>query len=283
MEKLEEKRKNLSSAIMFVSFDLVNCTLYKSKYKGAWVDGVGHVLEYITQVFIDSSIGGYQFWKMLGDEVVYTRPVQKIKDAADVVAEVYDAVEKINEKIAAAQIGDAQTAKILSVKATVWIADISPANLRADNVCVEYPVGKDVTYKEYLGTDIDGGFRIAQFTSSNRVVISADLAALLMGEESSKAIFRKIHFVGYRVLKGIWNGEPYPIFMYHGSEQVSFAESIVEKKGGNKPILMEYIEDLPNRVVGEGFVSYEEQLLTTLYRESGMYKEVEQLKEIIKG
>ncbi|MFI3169328.1 MAG: hypothetical protein R3Y06_05230 [Faecalibacterium sp.] len=278
---LQEERKKLSTVTMFISFDLVNCTLYKSRYKGKWASGVSSVIDYILTALNESPVEGYQFWKVLGDEVVYTKSIHSIPEIADILDDVYAAVVDINKKIKSAQIGDAQTAKILAVKATIWIADISPSHLSADNIAVQYKVGNGEVRNEYLGTDIDGGFRIAKYTSADRVVLSADLAALFLKEQTLQKSFHKINFVAYRLLKGIWNGEAYPIFMYHGDENVSFAQSIRNMTDIKNDILVEYLEQVTDRVVGGQYHSYEEQLLTELYGDTPRSIEVEQLVGII--
>lgn len=277
----ETQRAQLSTATMFISFDLVNCTLYKSKHKGQWANSVSSVLKGIIQAFVKSPVADYQFWKVLGDEVVYTLPITQMAHIGAVLDDVYHIVGQTNEKIRNADIGDTQTAEILSVKATVWIADISPAHLCADNIYLEYQVSKDMMKPEYLGTDIDGGFRIAQYTSSERVVISADLAALFYQEDCLKPQFQNIHFVAYRILKGIWNGNPYPIFMYHGDQTVSFADSITEITNDKMTILLDYLEQAPQREIDPPYTRYEEQLLATLFKEAGLGKEVDQLVSII--
>ncbi|MFI3172555.1 MAG: hypothetical protein R3Y58_09380 [Eubacteriales bacterium] len=273
--------ENINAATMFVSFDLVNCTLFKSTHKGMWASGVSKILEDIIHIFANSKINGYRFWKIIGDEVVYTINIQYIRDIDDILAEIYRAVVDMNCRIRTAQIGDSETAKYLSTKATVWMADISPANLRADNFYTEYMINENILHSEYLGTDIDTGFRIAKYTQSNRVVISFEVAALFLKEEALKKDFDKVKFVGLRTLKGIWNGRKYPIFMYHGDEKISFEESIRSAELGKDNILLEYLEELPERTYADLYNSYEEQLLTEYCNEDLLNLEVVQLVNII--
>lgn len=275
--------EKISAATMFISFDLVNCTLYKATYKGEWANGVNKILEYAIQVFTNSKIEGYRFWKILGDEIVYTINIRYMNQIDDVLREVYETVVDMNHKIKSGEIGDATTASVLAVKATMWIADISPANFRADNFYAEYEIDKNQLQAEYLGTDIDTGFRIAQFTSENRVVISFELAALFLKQEELKQDFYRIHFVGYRQLKGLWNSNPYPIFMYHGDDVTSFKDSIQDTSNSKALILKEYIEDSPYRIVKQPYQTYEEQLLNELCNNKTLYREVDQLIQIIKA
>lgn len=276
-----EDMENISAATMFISFDLVNCTMFKSTHKGMWASGVSKILEHIIQIFSKSKINGYRFWKIIGDEVVYTINIQYIRDIDDILAEIYSAVVNINKKIRTAEIGDSETAKYLSTKATVWMADISPANLRADNFYTEYQINENVLHSEYLGTDIDTGFRIAKYTQSDRVVVSFEIAALFLKEETLKKEFYKINFVAFRILKGIWRGRRYPIFMYHGDEAVSFKDSIVYKPEEEDNILNEYLEQAPERVIEAPYKSFEEKLVSDFCKEDILNLEVVQLVNII--
>lgn len=239
------------------------------------------MIDYILSALNDSPVDGYEFWKVLGDEVVYTKRIQNIQEIPEALDDIYRILIDINQKIKSAKIGDVQTAEVLAVKATVWAADISPSNLGADNITVEYKVGKDDLRLEYLGTDIDGGFRIAKYTSEDRLVISADLAALFLKEESLQKYFHKINFVAYRILKGIWNGEAYPIFMYHGDEDVSFLESIQNMQDMQNEILVDYLEQISDRELVEPYATYEEQIITELYNNTNRSIDIDQLITII--
>ncbi|MFI3283835.1 MAG: hypothetical protein R3Y57_02000 [Erysipelotrichaceae bacterium] len=280
-----EKRnlEKISAATMFISFDLVNCTFYKASHKGKWASGVSEILEEIIDSFSNSSIENCRFWKILGDEIVYTKNIQFIHEIDDTLAEIYRIVTMMNKKIKGAKVGDLNTAKIMAVKATVWLADISPANLRADNFYAEYKVSDNQLQAEYLGTDIDTGFRIAQFTSANRLVVSFELAALFLKEPSLHQDFDKIHFVGYRPLKGIWQGNPYPIFMYHGDKSVSFKDSIKDTSNPKTAVLKEYLQTYDSRIVKPNYKSYEEQILSELCENETLNKEVVQLVDIIRA
>lgn len=270
-----------TKATMFISFDMVNCTKYKSSHKGTWASGINEILKYAIHAFANSPVGGFRYWKIIGDEIAYTKDIQYMTEIDDALDEIYQTVVDMNEKIKSSEIGDAQTAKYITVKATVWIADISSSELRADNFYTEYKVSENQIQAEYLGTDIDTGFRIAKYTSSNRVVISYQLAALMYKESILQNNFHKVHYVASKKLKGIWEDMPFPIFMYHDDNKTSFIDSIGEDELQNTEIFQEYLNEQSDRKPKPPFKRYEEELLTSLSHHNSIYQEVLQLSDII--
>jgi hypothetical protein len=63
--------------------------------------------------------------------------------------------------------------------------------------------------KDYLGPDIDAGFRISKYTHPGFVIASHNLAYFLGLHKSTHQIKGKI--VGWEDLKGVWDTTPYPI------------------------------------------------------------------------
>ncbi|MFI3173564.1 MAG: hypothetical protein R3Y58_14515, partial [Eubacteriales bacterium] len=278
-----EEYTNNNTAILFISFDLVNSTLYKSTHPGTWVSGISDIIEHIIHRFTEKSNDGYHFWKVLGDEVVFTKNIPYLYELNDILQYVYNEVVHTNTLIKHMLIGDEETAKLLSIKSTVWVAGISSTRLHADNFYTEYTINDNQLQSEYLGTDIDAGFRLSHFTSSNRVAISFELAAFFIKDPLLRKNIENVHFVGYRLLKGIWNGNAYPIFMYHGDSKVTFTDSIVNHLNSQTAILEEYLNHLPQRKTEEPFDTYEEQLLSTLCSNDSRKNKVENLVNIIRN
>ncbi|WP_317855584.1 hypothetical protein [Chakrabartyella piscis] len=271
------------SVTLFFSFDLVNCTQYKSVHEGTWASGVSAVMGYIINTFTQKEIDGYRFWKVLGDEVIFTKNIPYMYELGDILSEIYNELLHFNIKIKNMQIGDAETAKFLGVKATAWIADLSATEKNANNVYIEYKINENQLQSEYLGTDIDAGFRISKFTSYNRLVISFEIAALFLQDRMLYRKINRIHFVGYRQLKGIWNQEPYPIFMYHDHRKTSFKDSILDASDAKVKILEEYVQEMELRETNPQYSCYEEQLLVELCENPMLHHKVEILQQCIKN
>ena len=74
---------------------------------------------------------------------------------------------------------------------------------------------------DFLGPDMDIGFRVAKFAFHHKVVLSADFAYLLheiptkiKDEEIDYKIDDDLQIVSYEILKGVWNEQYYPIVWY---------------------------------------------------------------------
>ncbi len=278
----EQELATRGVATLFISFDLVNCTLYKTVNKGVWATGVSEVIGHIIDTFMQKSNDGYRFWKVLGDEVVFTKNIPFMFEVQDLLEEIYRELTIFNHKISTGEIGDINTMKVLSVKSTVWVAGVSSTSKGVDNFYTEYKINDDKLQSEYLGTDIDAGFRISKYTSSNRMVISCELAAFFYKDRMLRRKLNKIHFLGLRTLKGIWENKPYPIFMYHGESDTSFYESIGDKGASASSILLGYLSEVQEREVEEQYESYEEQVIAEFCYDSNLNDKVDQIITMVK-
>jgi hypothetical protein len=69
----------------------------------------------------------------------------------------------------------------------------------------------DQVYVDFLGPDVDTGFRLAACGGRGQTIISSNLVHLLADLEDSGGI--QFHYIGRKVLKGVYNGRPYPLFL----------------------------------------------------------------------
>ncbi len=129
----------------------------------------------------------------------------------------------------------------LGVKVTMWVAEcLGPMAVRADNISIRFPCMVPGEVRDFLGREVDEGFRIAKFAEEGKVLISPLYAWLLskamsLGEGKD---FRKYLYDGGRVrLKGVSNGQEVPlIFCGPNEEKENTAlsgeiERIMEKLG----------------------------------------------------
>jgi 8-oxo-dGTP pyrophosphatase MutT (NUDIX family) len=123
------------------------------------------------------------------------------------------------------------TKTVLAVKATVWCAKVfepPPADLHAtlqSTASADRPVYPNIIVRalddagrgqrDFLGPDIDTGFRIAKYALRQRMVVSADLAYLLYRDRADYGgIEASLKIVSFEQLKGVWGNRHYPIFWY---------------------------------------------------------------------
>lgn len=213
---------------VFFSFDLVGSTKFKVDHPFKW--------PYVTSQFYDlihnelkKRIPQVCVWKYLGDEILLYASIHLFESDS----ELY----RIPENVFSVQAEVSRSVQTLSdgkrleldVKSTVWIAGaltMKPQDLHHDtetlndstyrNIRIQLPIGKQI-HDDFLGPDMDAGFRVAKHAYQNKVVLSANLAYLLTRMKKPrrlKSIDSRMQIVALDRLKGVWDGKYYPIIWY---------------------------------------------------------------------
>lgn len=277
---------------LFLSFDIVNSTYYKSLEKEKWSITISAIMRRIISTFSNNPSGGYDFWKTLGDEIIYTRKIGTVQDLLDALEEIYNDLVLLNQKIREGELFQGPATEILSLKAAVWLADLSASHEQTNNVLAYYQINDKRRQADYIGPDIDTGFRASCFSMSNRMVISFDIGCLLIKNQEmlyaqgGLAAFdfsERVHLLTRVELKGVWNGVPYPVLMYHGDINVAFDDSITEYEKENKPIMKVYLEEKEHRqeALLPEYTCYQEQVLKQLCQELNLDIKIQQLTELM--
>lgn len=271
-------------ALMFISFDVVNSSAYKTinpcKWEAVLTDIMGHAIG----AFETSPSGSYQFWKLLGDEVIYTRRIYDFSEIAYILDDAYAKMQFLNKLIDCNVVCDQQASELLGVKSTVWLADISTSCELSHNVYSEYEIKDNRRQSDYTGSDIDTGFRISAYSMKNRLMISCNLAYIMCREPTLLPCGEKLKIICYQSLKGVWNGEPYPIITYHGDVTTTFEASIAVAFTTQKERLLQaYLENQNNRhdTWNGGYKTYEASVIVPLCQQRGVTEQYEQLMSLI--
>lgn len=218
---------------LFFSFDIVNSTDYKQKDTLLWPKRINGILEFIKKN-VNVLLPGSAIWRILGDEIIFIIPVQNLEVLYGMILAIRKIlVQTIDE------IHSWDSYRILSLKAVAWIAFITD-NVDEDdsnNVnTVAQQSGESKWYNysliyhidsihgryisEFIGNDIDCGFRLRDYSVKGMLFVSFELAFLInkeilkssnsnnSGEENQNVC---LQILGFRKLKGIWNNRPYPI------------------------------------------------------------------------
>lgn len=223
------KKSKVRGVMLFVSFDIINSTLYKTHDKDSWPQKIADIFESIRvtfQIAFQNSI----IWRILGDEIIYIVPLKNANDLTENMDKVYDTLQEV-----IFDTRERDNTNLLSLKAAAWIAYVTGGKdiftkkfPQFCNICVNYYMNFKSTGRviEFLGNDVDIGFRIKAQAFKGELLISFELARLLIeinkvtatevNEISNvdSAIANKIYIIGFEKLKGIWNGRPYPIICY---------------------------------------------------------------------
>ena len=214
---------------IFFSFDLVGSTRFKVEEASIWPYIIFKFYELIYNE-LKNRIPQILVWKYLGDEVLLYVSIQDFEYDA-LIYEIPDIVYNVQSKVAK----DIQNIIVekklkLDIKSTIWIAgvqtiksqvfnanDISIENDKYRNLKMPLTVG-DKLQVDFLGPDMDTGFRISKFAYHHKIVLSADFAYLLYRMKKprkQKGIDEQLKIVSFETLKGVWDNKYYPIIWYY--------------------------------------------------------------------
>lgn len=146
-------------------------------------------------------------WKLIGDEIVFKCEPRSADDAVRVVTAFHKSIVGYDQELFERW--------PLRVKGTVWAAAFLERNIEIS--IPERMHWKDSDQKihtDYLGPDVDTGFRIAHYAPAGGVVVSLNLAEAIASMPDQSGL--NFHYVGREVLKGVFSGRPYPLlFLSH--------------------------------------------------------------------
>lgn len=250
-EKLcQESSSHVESGVfLFFSFDLSNSTLFKLEHPLLWgsvfscfyshILGELGVENYKTpDSEYDDSICVRRLWKLIGDEVLIYVHIRQVKQFYTQILSVNNAMQDMMEKIAEKVEKDidenfSKDGKILQqnvkevvlsmlgIKVTAWLAECYNNNIGNFPNIIYYPITTiNGSRIDFLGREIDEGFRIAKYAVKNKIIVSPLLAWMIWkgaqeDEDNKKIIDANFKITSFISMKGVWRGRKVPIVMFH--------------------------------------------------------------------
>ena len=204
--------------ILFISVDLTgstafknvkNATADKSKDPLPWLDAFLRFYESFPQRFFnkfDSQDDRPKFWKHIGDELLLYVPLKSSDHCVRVMTSL---IETVREYIDEGQLRENN----LGVKCTAWTAGFPVNNFKftvpgSDGI-PRLPTADQKYPIDFIGPDIDLGFRLSKYASPQKCVISVDLAYLLINTNTPESFHW--HYAGRQELKGFHKKGGYPV------------------------------------------------------------------------
>ncbi|MDR3570286.1 MAG: hypothetical protein P4L43_19865 [Syntrophobacteraceae bacterium] len=269
-----------SGFFLFYSFDLVNSTRLKSLNPSHW-PLIFHTFHESTTDALSKRLSRIKLWKRLGDEVLLYQQIYSIKDIYNILPFSYKALQSVIHGIHTSYPAFKTT---LSVKATVWFAAVDfvlPQSLQHaqkkkmnfPNLVMEDYVEDEVVSTDFLGPDIDLGFRISRYSERGRMVVGAELAYLLYRESTLPDlswVSKDMKIVTYERLKGIWDDRYYPIIWYEDDWNVEKMFLYDE----------EFTSATAAKIKGEKV--YEIKTLTKVFRDLDKAEQLERIYGLLK-
>lgn len=207
---------NHAGVAMFMSVDLAGSTAFKSQALGEadspeWLEAFEAFFREVPLIMMGQIAAAFAMedevphtgvWKVIGDEIVFMAYPRSEKEAQLLLVAFYKTVINYDKKIFERW--------PLRIKGCCWAAQISRRN-RAIEIPEMFGTEVGEAYVDYLGPDVDTGFRLAACGGRGQVIVSSNLVHLVSEMDSGLGIH--FHFIGRKVLKGVYNGRPYPLFL----------------------------------------------------------------------
>lgn len=179
-----------------------------------WADAITNLFDDFHQGFVQelSNFRETVFpWKIQGDELIYSFPVTMRKELHDFTLAFLKCLRKHDNKLS--------KSNVIRLKGTAWVAGFPVKNRKIHlksipKLFYKNENNEDIPFpyptEDYLGPDMDIGFRLGKSVSPGFIVVSIELLYLLGQYETSDQILTCK--VGWEKLKGVWGERPYPIF-----------------------------------------------------------------------
>lgn len=273
---------------VFFSVDLVGGTAYKSRepaedlssarswptrFEAFFQEFISSFKERVTRARSGTAaeiIDPPQLWKINGDELLFTELVFEADEQrhAALKSSLRSFVGLVHET------DEQYIPEGLGVRACVWTAGFPLRNRRVQIIqggidLLAGDVGRSdpetgpaaaipVTVNDYIGRDMDIGFRLAAGSPPGRIVCSLDLAHFVQELPIKSGL--SVWHVGWSPLKGVIDGKPYPIFWLEDERPPAArhpwddweAHSSPEVQkfliGGGEPLNREAFADLESKV-----------------------------------
>lgn len=295
---IKNEKKGSRYVEIFFSFDIVNSSLYKDTNYFGWQSVLTTLLTDI-QKEVTKEIPEAQLWRVLGDEIIFFVTIRDVDEIYSTIDAIYRILtlsnlklkngnffENICEEFSIEKIDWMKGSNILAVQSAAWIAIILNGENSLfspfDNIFKKYRISESQQINEFLGQDIDIGFRIKKETQDRRLVISVELAKIL--SEKTEYLSR-LNIITYKSLKGVWQNRLYPIIWYHDSQisGVSFEDSFYYDEITYSHLSKEYF--LNREKNGGDLASYMfldvNKALRKIIKDQKLYGKLDQIHKVI--
>lgn len=225
---------------VFFSVDVVGSTAFKheSEYTNnqGWLEFfAAFYIEFpeklnrkraeITQKKNWKSLPEFVLWKSLGDELVFYVELSHPEEAAHCVTVFRATLRSAFETWATG------TNKLpVSFKGTAWLAGFPVANAALPMANGDINADVEKQRFDFIGPQIDLGFRLTKFSSPRRLIISVELAALILKDTSDLHFY----FEPGEPLRGVLKERRYPLI---------WIDCLEKHEGGNQNKEMHELED----------------------------------------
>jgi len=197
--------KIINKIYLFLSIDLIDSTKLKSILDNWQKEFYDFLLSsYLIKKRLSDNSININIFKVLGDEIIFIIKLDDYKDIIKDFSLLYNSLMDFQENYLIKDIK-------LKFKTSSWIIHTK------DKLNMPFTMEESSNeILDFIGPQMDEGFRIAKsFSRCGQTVISLELAYFLLNnKKGSIDEISPIYFLGMDELKGVWNGNKYPILWY---------------------------------------------------------------------
>ncbi|SLJ86940.1 hypothetical protein [Novosphingobium mathurense] len=205
---------------LFLSVDMVGSTQFKAtrnaKGPGGWMEIFRTFFTNFPLMLVGQM--GFEFldedetpvvdvWKAMGDEAIFTAQPSSAEELTGILRVLLRTMRLY-------EANHFETLP-LRLKGTAWLADFAE-----NNIALEIPeLSSDdaAPHLDFIGPDLDLGFRLSKYARPASLVLSLDLVETLLEADNLSTV--AMYLVGREELKGVMFGRPYPIVWMHDAEE----------------------------------------------------------------
>lgn len=307
-ESKEKEQHAKKDVVLFFSFDVVNSTSYKTVNYFGWAQVLNLIFKELRGEVLNK-IKGAEMWRVLGDEAIFIVKIRDEDELREYVNKIFRIMILMIYKIKKGEFFKKDSVNyellrlqnILSLKSSCWIADVTDVGdvskddilqKDADNIFERYESQEGYEIFEFLGNDIDTGFRVATQTQDGCMALSFELAYLISLKTESLSY---LHIITYKKLKGVWKEKLYPIIWYHDpkayldlyQKEIQFDENFAFDAYGESELIREYYDNHDPKNVGE--VIRDKRMyvdpfyaFSKIIQDRGLSDKIERLQQVIK-
>ncbi|ATE66458.1 hypothetical protein [Rhizorhabdus dicambivorans] len=195
---------------LFLSVDMAGSTQFKGRFAdgSSWLDTfrtffTNFPLMLAGQVgfaFLEEGeTPVVEVWKVMGDEVIFVATPESPEALVNMLLALIRTMNAYEERY----LEDLP----LRLKGTAWLAEFGTRNIELE--IPELSGGEGVRAIDFIGPDLDLGFRVTKFSRPACLALSFDVADLVIAAGNAGDV--SLHLIGSEELKGVMFGRPYPI------------------------------------------------------------------------
>ena len=201
-----------AKTVMFMSVDIADSTTFKEKGHSLdddprWLEAFETFFKEVPLVLMGQIATAFAMtddlpdisvWKVIGDEIVFRARVRSAEEALLITEAFYRSVVTCDARFVERW--------PLRIRGCCWAARFPGRNIE-----IKIPEMAGVDHIDYLGPDVDLGFRLISQADRGQVIVSLNLAEVLARLPERRGM--RFHYVDRKVLRGVFVGRPYPLIL----------------------------------------------------------------------